>query len=82
MAAPAALNAVFERLGFHADARELILEEGYNTFESLGELEDQEIDQMISKLSKQYAPSPGYQPLKIPTAIASFLHVLYLILRQ
>lgn len=57
MAAPAALNAVFVRLGFHADACALILDEGYDTFESLGELEDKDIDQMISKLSKLYAPN-------------------------
>jgi len=58
MAAAVVLNAVFDRLGFHADARELIFDEGYNTFRSIGELEDSDIDHMVSKLSKLYPPNP------------------------
>jgi hypothetical protein len=62
MAQVNALNTAFDRLGFHPDSRALILEEGYDTFESLGELEDSDIDRMISKLSKTYAPNPNLNP--------------------
>src|SRR5215207_756325 len=52
-----ALNAVFDRLGFHAHARALILDEGYNSLETLGELNDWDVDQMVGKLSRLYPPN-------------------------
>src|SRR5687767_14070427 len=57
--AAAAFNLVFDRLGFHAHARALIVAEGYDDFDTIGELRDDDIDRMVSKLSKNYPPNPA-----------------------